>query len=45
VANVALVGPVMDSVDPVGAFGGPLTVGKWNIDDPIANSCSPVYTG
>jgi hypothetical protein len=45
VANVASVAPVMDSADPVGAFGGPITVGKRNIDAPIANARSPVYTG
>ena len=42
VANVASVAPVMDSADPVGAFGGPLTVGKRDNDDSIANACSPV---
>jgi hypothetical protein len=45
VANVASVAPVMDSADPVGAFDGPLTVGKRNIEDTIANAYSQVYTG
>jgi hypothetical protein len=45
VANAASVARLMAGAGPVAAFGGPLTVGKRNIDDWIANANSPVSTG